>query len=164
MELQTKIGALQIKEEDIINFPVGLLGFGDLHQYIIVKKEDSLFSFLQSVDEPDLTFVLIMPELVVGDYSVKLNTEEIELLQIKSPQDGGIYAIVTVPENVAAMTVNLQAPIVINTKERFGAQIVIPDGPYHTRHNLLAEMQKNEFLRRKGLETGEKQSEVQESV
>ncbi len=105
-----------------------------------------------------------MPELVVGDYSVKLNTEEIELLQIKSPQDGGIYAIVTVPENVAAMTVNLQAPIVINTKERFGAQIVIPDGPYHTRHNLLAEMQKNEFLRRKGLETGEKQSEVQESV
>ncbi|HHY15690.1 MAG TPA: flagellar assembly protein FliW [Firmicutes bacterium] len=164
MELQTKIGALQVKEEEIINFPMGLLGFGDLHRYIVVKKEDSLFSFLQSVDEPDLTFVLIMPELVVGDYSVKLQAEEIELLQIKSPQDGSIYAIVTVPENVAAMTVNLQAPIVINTKDRYGAQIVIPDGPYHTKHNLLAEMQKNEFLRIKSSEAQEKQPEVQESV
>jgi len=38
---------------------------------------------------------------------------------------------------------------VINLKERLGAQIVITDGRYNTRHNLLAEMQKNEFLRRK---------------
>lgn len=164
MELQTKIGTLQIEEEDIIQFPVGLLGFSDLHRYIIVKKENSLFSFLQSVDEPDLTFVIIMPELVVGDYSVKLNSDEIDLLQIKSPEDGGIYAIVTVPEDVASMTVNLQAPIVINTKNRFGAQIVITDGPYHTKHNLLAEMQKHEFLRRRDLTAQEEQSEVQESV
>lgn len=164
MELQTKIGTLQIREEEIIHFPVGLLGFSDLHRYIVVKKENSLFSFLQSVDEPDLTFVIIMPELVVGDYSVKLNRDEIDLLQIESPQDGGIYAIVTVPEDVASMTVNLQAPIVINTKDRFGAQIVLTDGPYHTRHNLLAEMQKNEFLKRKELTAQEKPAEVRGSV
>lgn len=164
MELQTKIGALQIKEEEIIHFPVGILGFSDLHRYVIVKKENSLFSFLQSVDEPDLTFVIIMPELVVADYSVKLNPDEIDLLQIETPEDGGIYAIVTVPEDVASMTVNLQAPIVVNVKNKFGAQIVITDGPYHTKHNLLAAMQKQEFLRQKEQAAQKGQPEVQESV
>lgn len=166
MELQTKLGTLEIKEEEIIQFPVGILGFGDLKQYVVVRKEDSMFSFLQSVDEPDLAFVMIMPELVVDDYFVKLNPDEIDLLQIESPVDCCVFAIVTVPEDVAAMTVNLQAPIVINLKEKLGAQIVITDGRYNTRHNLLAEMQKNEFLRRKQqlAQTEEEGAEVQESV
>ncbi len=45
MELQTKIGALQVKEEEIINFPMGLLGFGDLHRYIVVKKKTACLAF-----------------------------------------------------------------------------------------------------------------------
>ena len=147
-ELQTKIGTLQIQEEDIIQFPTGILGFADIHRYVLVEQEESFFSFLQSVDE----------------YSVKLNEEQIELLQFDSPEDGKVYAIVTVPENVAEMTVNLQAPVVINSKKRLGAQIVITDSAYHTKHNVLAEMQKNAFFLGKQKVDGQKAEEVRESV
>jgi len=58
---------------------------------LFVRKEDSMFSFLQSVDEPDLAFVMIMPELVVDDYFVKLNPDEIDLLQIESPVDCCVF-------------------------------------------------------------------------
>jgi flagellar assembly factor FliW len=110
VELQTRLGTLEVDEEKIIHFPVGILGFSEYHRYVVVEQEDSAFSFLQSMDDPELSFVIIMPELVRSDYSVQLNEEEIELLQIESPEDCKVYGIVTIPENVADMTVNLQAP------------------------------------------------------
>lgn len=164
VELQTKIGTIKIKEKNIIEFPVGILGFSEYHKYIVIEQEDSVFSFLQSVEEPNLSFVIIMPELVCCDYSVKLQDEEIDLLQINSPDDGRVYAIVTIPENVADMTVNLQAPVVINLKQRTGMQTIVPGDAYHTKHNLIAEMQKNAFLLQKQSSEEQKDTKIQESV
>lgn len=149
VELQTKMGTLQINEQEIIHFPMGILGFADYHRYVVIEQKDSFFSFLQSVDEPDLSFVVIIPELVCCDYAVHLSDEEIELLAIKSPDDGKVYGIVTIPENVADMTVNLQAPVVINSKNLMGAQLIIQGDRYHTKHNVIAEMHKNAFLLQK---------------
>lgn len=163
VELQTKLGTMQVDEGKIIHFPVGILGFSDNHRYIIVEQEGSAFSFLQSVDDPELSFVVIMPELVCCDYSVQLSDEDIDLLQIKSPEDGKVYGIVTIPENVAEMTVNLQAPVVINTKERIGAQFIIQGDKYHTKHNVIAEMHKNAYLLQKQSEAQEG-AKIQESV
>jgi flagellar assembly factor FliW len=159
----TKLGTLQVDEEKIIHFPVGILGFSEYHRYVIVEQEGSVFSFLQSVDEPDLSFVVIMPELVCCDYSVQLNDEDIDLLKVESPEDGKLYGIVTIPENVAEMTVNLQAPVVINTKELVGAQLIIQGDTYHTKHNVLAEMHKNAYLlqKQREMQEGEK---IRESV
>lgn len=164
VELQTKIGTMHVKKEDIISFPKGILGFDEYHEYVVIKQEESVFSFLQSVEEPDLSFVIIMPELVRSDYSVQLQKEDIELLQIASPDDGRVYAIVTIPENVADMTVNLQAPVVINSKRRIGMQIIVSGDTYHTKHNVIAEMQKNAFLLQKQASEEQNDSKVQESV
>ncbi|NLM42138.1 MAG: flagellar assembly protein FliW [Firmicutes bacterium] len=164
MELKTKFGAISVEEDQIIYFPRGILGFADYHRYVLVERTDSVFSFLQSVDEPSLTFVVIMPELVRADYAVDLSEEEIELLQISSPEDGKVFGIVTIPENVAEMTVNLQAPVVINTRERLGAQLIIAGDKYHTKHNVLAEMHKNAFLLQQKDQAQQGAEEVPESV
>lgn len=164
MELKTKFGPVQVEENMIISFPRGILGFADYHRYIILEKEQSVFSFLQSVDEPSLSFVVIMPELVRADYSVELSDEEVELLQIGAPEDGKVYGIVTIPENVAEMTVNLQAPVVINTKERLGAQLIISGDKYHTKHNVLAEMHRNAYLLQQQSKAEQSAEEIPESV
>ena len=164
MELKTKFGTITVDEEQIIHFPRGILGFADYHRYVLVEREDSIFSFLQSVDEPGLTFVVIMPELVRADYEVELSNEEIDLLQISSPEDGKVYGIVTIPENVAEMTVNLQAPVVINTKERLGAQLVIAGDTFHTKHNVIAEMHKNAYLIQQKSGAAQRTEDISESV
>lgn len=164
MELKTKFGTITVDEEQIIHFPRGILGFADYHRYVLVEREDSIFSFLQSVDEPGLTFVVIMPELVRADYEVELSNEEIELLQISSPEDGKVYGIVTIPENVAEMTVNLQAPVVINTKERLGAQLIIAGDTFHTKHNVIAEMHKNAYLIQQKSGAAQRTEDISESV
>lgn len=163
VELETRYGLIQINEDEIIHFPRGILGFGDYHRYVILKEDNSAFSYLQSVDEPDLSFVVIMPELVRSDYEVELSAEEIDFLQISSPEDGQVYGIVTIPENIAEMTVNLQAPVVINTKELLGAQLIVQGDKYHTRHNVIAEMHKNAYLLQQN-KTQQNEEEVQESV
>jgi flagellar assembly factor FliW len=164
VELKTKFGPVQVEENMIISFPRGILGFADYHRYIILEQEQSVFRFLQSVDEPSLSFVVIMPELVRADYSVELSDEEVELLQIGAPEDGKVYGIVTIPENVAEMTVNLQAPVVINTKERLGAQLIISGDKYHTKHNVLAEMHRNAYLLQQQSKAEQSAEEIPESV
>lgn len=164
MELQTKIGTIEVDKSKIIHFPIGILGFADYHHYVVVDQENSVFGFLQSVDEPDLSFVIIMPELVRGDYAVNLSDEEIELLQIHAPEDCRVYGIVTIPENVAEMTVNLQAPVIINSKNMVGAQIIISGEQYHTKHNVIAEMHKNAYLLQKQSSTQQNDQGIQESV
>lgn len=164
VELRTKLGTLQINEDEIIHFPVGILGFSEYHRYVVVEQDNSVFSFLQSLDEPDLSFVIIMPELVRSDYAVHLSAEEINLLEISSPEDGKVYGIVTIPENVAEMTVNLQAPVVINTKNLVGAQLVIQGDEYHTKHNVLAEMHKNAYLLQKQSVVHKSDEVIRESV
>ena len=156
-----------MNEDENIDFPVGILGFSEYHRYVIIEQEGSAFSFLQSVDNKDLCFVIIMPELVCCDYAVELSDDQIELLQIESPEDGKVYGIVTIPENVAEMTVNLQAPVVINTKSLIGAQFVLPGDQYHTQHNVIAEMHKNAYLLQKQSEAVQAQTDrenLQESV
>jgi len=164
VELKTKFGTIAVQEEQIIHFPRGILGFADYHRYVLVEREDSVFSFLQSVDEPGLSFVVIMPELVRADYAVELSEEEIELLQISAPEDGKVFAIVTIPEDVAEMTVNLQAPVVINAKERLGAQLIITGDKYHTKHNVIAEMHKNAYLLQQQSRAQQSAEGVPESV
>ncbi|MDI9485570.1 MAG: flagellar assembly protein FliW [Bacillota bacterium] len=167
MELETRLGTIEVNEDEIIDFPVGILGFSEYHRYVIIEQEGSAFSFLQSVDNKDLCFVIIMPELVCCDYAVELSDDQIELLQIESPEDGKVYGIVTIPENVAEMTVNLQAPVVINTKSLIGAQFVLPGDQYHTKHNVIAEMHKNAYLLQKQSEAVQAQTDrenLQESV
>lgn len=164
MELETKLGTFAIDEAEIINFPAGILGFSEYRRYAIVGQKDSVFSLLQSIDDPELSFVIIMPELVCCEYSVHLSEEDIELLQMESPEDGKVYGIVTIPENVAEMTVNLQAPVVVNAKNLVGAQLIIQGEKYHTKHNVIAEMHKNAYLMQKQGEAEDKEEKIQESV
>lgn len=144
-----RFGEITVDLDQIITFPHGILGFEEYKRYMLIHEQSSVFSFLQCIDEPELAFVVIMPELVKLDYQVSLEPQYITALQLDSAKDGSVYGIVTVPENLADMTVNLQAPLVINNKTRLGKQVVLTDGKYNIRHNVLAELQKNRFEQEK---------------
>ena len=94
-------------------------------------------------------FVVIMPELIKPDYHVTLEAQHVQDLKLEDAKDGSVYGIVTIPENVADMTINLQAPLVINNKQKLGKQVVLTDSDYRIRHNVLAELQKSKFEQEK---------------
>ncbi len=158
MRVQTeRFGEIVVDQNEIISFPQGLLGFDDYTKFVIIEQPDSYFLFLQSTEEQSLAFVLVKPELIRSDYQVSLEGNSVKELEFHSADEGKVFAIVTIPENITDMTANLQAPLVINTRNNLAKQVVLMEGNYHTRHNVLAEFQRTAF-------EGQKQAKSKQDV
>lgn len=143
MKLSTKhFGEIEIDENSILNFPDGLLAFEDNKRFIIIDNPDEEipFHWLQSLDNPNLAFVIINPFLFKKDYEFDIPQTVVKKLQIEEEKDIAVYSIVVVPDDINQMTANLSGPIIINTKNRFGKQIVLEDNRYSTKHYILEEL------------------------
>lgn len=128
MMIQTaRCGAIQVSENNIINFSPGLLAFEDLTRYVLLDiTESPYFKWLQSLDNPELAFLLVDPFTVKNDYYVELNQPLKEKLGIKVPADVLIYTTVTVPKSgLKDATTNLMGPVIINCPARLGQQIIL---------------------------------------
>jgi flagellar assembly factor FliW len=138
-ELDTTVfGKIEIEEERIIRFPHGLPGFEDHRSYILIPlEEDVPFSYLQSLDNPELSFLVTSPFYFYGNYEVVLSESLREDLQIVSEDQVVIVTVASVRDSLDSATINLLAPIIINLDTLLGKQIILHDSPYTTKHRLL---------------------------
>lgn len=125
-------------EDKIITFKEGIPGFEDYRDYVLVINEDeeNPFHKLQSVEEESVGFYVVNPFLIINDYDFELKESTIKLLEIQSEKDLAVLSIVKIPGKLEDMTVNLSAPIVINSKSKLGKQIVLDDSRYSVRHRI----------------------------
>ncbi|WP_432407095.1 flagellar assembly protein FliW [Wukongibacter sp. M2B1] len=140
MKLNTKhFGEVEVEEENIIFFSEGIPAFENVKKYVIIKNPNSElpFDWLQGVDEPNLTFVIVNPFLFKENYEFDIPQATIDSLAIESQKDIFIYCIVTVPENVTETTMNLKAPIIINIKEKRGRQLVLETDEYEVKYKIF---------------------------
>ncbi|MCR4435068.1 MAG: flagellar assembly protein FliW [Clostridiales bacterium] len=147
MQLDTKhFGVVEINEEGILDFPEGLPSFEHVKKFVILdaSNEETPFKWLQSVDEPDLAFVIVDPFKIKNDYEVNIKDEVLEAMGIEKAEDVLIYSIVVIPEDVSLMTMNLRAPLVINVKNKRGMQVVLDTDRYSVRHYILEELRRQE--------------------
>ncbi|MDP4093185.1 MAG: flagellar assembly protein FliW [Bacillota bacterium] len=147
MLLKTKhFGEMEVDEKGIINFGEGLPGFQNMHRFILLNtgKEDSPFRWLQSVDESDLAFATVDPFAIRKDYNFELNEPLVSTLGIETEDDILILSIVVVPKDISKMTMNLKAPVVINTKNKKGVQVILDTNEYGVRHYILEELRRQE--------------------
>lgn len=144
MFLKTKyFGELNIDENEIIQFCQGLPGFEGVKRFVLINNEEegSPFKWLQGVDEPKPAFVIIDPFSVKKDYEINLDDEILKELDIEKADDVLIYCIVVVPRDITRMTMNLQAPLVINVKNNMGKQLILDTNRYGVRHYIVEELQ-----------------------
>lgn len=136
----TRFGSLEVKDSEILNFPVGLYGFDKERDFLRLPFNPNIESpmeWLQSLQTPGLAFVITDPFLYVPSYSVKLTENEKKQIQFEPGNTLATRAIVTVPENYLEMTANLVAPLVINLDAGLAKQFVLTSVEYDTRHYLL---------------------------
>ncbi|NMB45745.1 MAG: flagellar assembly protein FliW [Firmicutes bacterium] len=132
----TRFGELEVADSEIITFPRGILGFEAVKQYILLDGSGP-FGFLQAIEEPDLTFVVIDPRFIVQEYKVEVPKYEVQEIEIEEPSQAVALSIVTIPANPQEMTVNLQAPLLINPSNRRAKQVVLTDHDYNMRHPVF---------------------------
>ena len=144
MTIQTiRFGTVTITADDIIHFPEGLLGFNELHRFVLLDDpSDEIFAWLQSCEESGIAFPLLEPELFAANYKVQLTKHDVEVLALKPGGPVRSFAIITIPADPTQMTANLKAPIVINLDNRLARQCVLQDNSLAIREAIFTRLRK----------------------
>lgn len=137
--VSSRLGEIEVDPEQVVFFEEGLLGFENLRRFVLLPVDNSLvFTWLQSIEDPNVSFLLADPFMFFPDYEVELEEGVRESLKIEGAKDVVIQAIVTIPDSgVKDMTANLVGPVVISVNDKIGKQIVLTHTNYSTRHKLF---------------------------
>ena len=139
MKINTlRFGELEVSEDQIFHFPMGILGFASSKSFVIIDLESQKpFKWLQCVDDPSTAFVLSDPLLVHPSYCALVERTELSPLGELKEEDLVISVIVTITERPEDMSANLCAPLIFNLANRRGMQYVLNDRKYPVRYRIF---------------------------
>ena len=150
MKITTRVfGTIEIDDDKIIHFPAGIIGFPDMNDFALIyddaKGKNAPIRWLQSLQEPEFAMPVMDPLLVVSDYNPEVEDELLTPLGDMIPEETLVLVTVTVPKDLTKMSVNLQAPMIVNVQTQKAAQIIINTEKYPIKfyiYDILQKMKK----------------------
>ena len=142
MKLNTaRFGEIEIEENRIFNFVMPIIGFDMLHKFIILDpNKDTLFKWLQSIEDPALAFPIISVSALNLDYTIDLPDNIVETLDIKNAESLLVMNITSIPQdNPKGTTINLLAPLIFNLDNQNAAQVVLSGSGYDISYPMFKE-------------------------
>lgn len=125
------------QDQSLVTFMKGLPGFENLKDYT-VQQYDELFGYLNSVTNPLVGFLIVNPFDFYPDYEIEISETFLEEIEITSRDQVTVRCIVTWNSDRHKVTLNLLAPLIINSEKQYGKQIVLQNVPYTTKQLLWA--------------------------
>ncbi len=119
----SRFGKLEVAEDKVIMFPSGLLGFPGIKRYVLIDYEDTPVKWLQAIDDPDVAFIVMQPNLVVQDYTINLDLSARQALELDTEEDLAVLTIVRVDNG--KLLANLKGPLLFNSRLKIGIQAVL---------------------------------------
>lgn len=141
MIAETKFfGTVDIEDDKIINFPMGIIGFENLKNFALIydseKEERSKISWLQSMEEPLMVLPVINPIDIIENYNPIIEDELTKIIGDPADADILIFVSMSIPSDITKMTANLKAPIIINTVDRKAMQVIVENQDYAIKYNV----------------------------
>lgn len=123
----SRFGNLDINDDKIITMTTPFLGFAEERKFILLPHgPDSLFWWLQAVDNPDLAFVVIQPAVLTADYQPVIPLHCQQELQASGQGELELLVILTIPKGrPEAMTANLLGPVALNPDKKLAKQVLL---------------------------------------
>ncbi|MCR4650187.1 MAG: flagellar assembly protein FliW [Lachnospiraceae bacterium] len=151
MRIITKIfGEIDIADEKIIHFPGGIVGFPDLTDFALIHDSEkgvgSAIQWMQSMQEPAFAMPVMNPLVVDPDYNPVVEDDLLAPIGGINPESVLVLVTLTVPKDIKNMSVNLQAPFVINADKCKACQVIVDSDQYPVRFPIydILEKMKNE--------------------
>jgi len=138
----TKFGEIDIDESRVFDFVLPIIGFDELHKYVLLDlNPDTLFKWLQSVEDNSLAFPVISVSSLNYDYSVDISDDVIQALDIKNSESLLVMNVTSIPQdNPKGTTINLLAPLIFNVDNQKAGQIVLSGSGYDISHPMFKEI------------------------
>ncbi|MBR1633451.1 MAG: flagellar assembly protein FliW [Lachnospiraceae bacterium] len=141
MTVQTRLfGEVYVGDDKIINLPQGIIGFPDLKQFTLIfdsdKEDGGSIMWFQSLDEPQFALPVMTPATILPDYNPTVNDELLAPLGELTEENLYVLVTVKVPQDLKEMSVNLKAPIIVNTDTMLGGQLIVEDEDLPVRYKI----------------------------
>lgn len=141
MQITTKIfGEITIADDRIIRFPKGIVGFPDLTDFTLIYNSEhgngAPIRWLQSLQEPAFAMPVMDPLIVVKDYAPVIQDELLEKLGELNDENLLVMVTVTIPSDIKKLTINLKAPIVINSDNLKACQVIVDNDDYLVKYPI----------------------------
>ena len=136
MTIETKLfGEIAVDESKLISFPQGIIGFPELKDFLLIHDGDGNgnIKWMQSVQEPAFAMPVVDPLTVIPEYNPDIEDELLKPLGEITEENMLVIVTITVPKEIEKMTVNLKAPIIINSESRKAAQLIIDSDSYQVK-------------------------------
>ncbi len=140
MKLSTvRFGEIEIDENRIFDFVLPIIGFDALKKFVIVEpNKDSLFKWLQSVEDSALAFPIISVAALNFDYTIDLPDNIVEALQISNIESVLVMNITSIPQDdPKGTTINLLAPLIFNIDNQSAGQVVLSGSGYDISYPMF---------------------------
>jgi flagellar assembly factor FliW len=128
MEIQSKyFGKLEINPETIIEMIQPIYGFESSKRFTLLSDQDIGTDLLwfQSIDEQNVCFMLANPSSFINNVMFEISEEELKIVNANHLDDIDVLTIVSLGETFDKSTLNLKSPILLNSKNNHGAQIIL---------------------------------------
>ena len=146
MKIETRIfGEIEIDDSKIIRFPGGIIGFPEMTDFALIhdeeKGKDAPIRWLQSLQETQFAMPVMDPLIVSRDYNPEVEDKLLNPIQIENPEEVLVLVTVSVPRDITKMSVNLQAPIIINAENKKAAQVIVDTEIYPVKYYIYDTLQ-----------------------
>ena len=118
----SRFGPLQVEPEDVIDFPLGMIGLPGHRYTLLDRNPGSGFLWLHSLDEPALALPVLDPRKFFKGFEVSIGDEDRERVGASDLDAAALYVTVRAASDPADIVVNLRAPIVV--WEQVGHQVL----------------------------------------
>jgi len=136
-------GPVEVTDDHLLSVPEGIFGFEDYTKYALIDSDYEPFIWLQSVEKPEVAFLIVDPFLICSNYETDIDDESLKKIGISKPEDIIIMTIVTVPSSGSPITANFAGPLVINKTTRQCMQVILNDNRWSTKVDIMAMLQGN---------------------
>ena len=136
-----RFGPVEIDESKLIVFCDDIPGLEEYRRYALLQFEESYpIIWLQSVDEGGICLPVLDTYAVLGGYVFDIDDGDVRELGLNGPEELHVVNVLVIPDDIQHMTVNLAAPIIINTVSGKAKQIILSGNDYNVRAPIFQDI------------------------
>ena len=142
MQIETiRFGQVEVDETKLICFDNGIPGLEEYNKYALLQFDESYpIMWLQSVEDRGVCLPVLDTFAVIQGYVFDIDDSDVKDLGLSGPEDLYVASVLVIPDDIQCMTVNLAAPIIINTVTGKARQIMLSGSEHNVRAPVFSDI------------------------
>jgi flagellar assembly factor FliW len=142
LQYTTQFGEVSLREDKLISFAEGILGFADCTVFglsAMPSEESSPFMLLQCVNDPEVVFLVSDPKILGFEYTAEDKAEALNGTDLDATTTEMLVILRMHKQDDADschLTANIKAPILIDSEARTGRQHIMTNAEYTTQQSV----------------------------